>query len=267
MNGSLFLSDSPLSLEALQTALAQVAQQSPAIKETVLGTIPHHGQHFPLPCYQFSGPKGGGDPIRIGFFAGIHGDEPAGAIALGNFLAELATQPDLAKGYELFFYPVCNPAGFAQGTRFSGSGKDLNREFWKNSPEREVLLLEKEIRSREFQGLISLHSDDTSNGMYGFVRGAVLARDLLEPALRAAERFLPRNTNPVIDGFPALDGIITECYQGVLTSPPELDPAPFEIILESPQHAPLRVQAQAFQVALEIVISEYQKFLAFAANL
>src|SRR5207244_3454269 len=29
-----------------------------------------------LPAYLFLGPRGGGDPIRIGLFAGIHGDEP-----------------------------------------------------------------------------------------------------------------------------------------------------------------------------------------------
>jgi murein peptide amidase A len=249
------------------TALTHMTAQSTHLELTHLGLITHQDRAFPLVACRFRGPHGGGDPIRIGCFAGIHGDEPAGTVALLEFMADLITRPTLAQGYELFLYPLCNPVGFAQGTRLSGRGKDLNREFWKQSREPEVLLLEQEIRSRNFQGLVSLHSDDTSNGMYGFVRGAVLTRDLLEPALRAAQQVLPRNTLPVIDGFPAIDGIITECYQGVLTSPPELDPAPFEIILESPQHAPLPDQARAFQLALESIIVEYQKFLAFAANL
>ena len=33
----------------------------------------------------------------------------------------------------LSFYPVCNPTGFEDRTRFSRGGKDLNREFWRNS--------------------------------------------------------------------------------------------------------------------------------------
>src|SRR5688572_6069127 len=32
--------------------------------------------------YTFEGPHGGGDPIRIGFFAGIHGDEQTGSHAI-----------------------------------------------------------------------------------------------------------------------------------------------------------------------------------------
>src|SRR5690606_38361107 len=97
-----------------------------------------------------------------------------------------------AEGYQLYFYPICNPAGFDASSRFSANGKDLNREFWRSSNEPEVKLLEREIQALALQGLVSFHADDTSEGLYGFVRGAVLARSLLEPALRAAETILPR---------------------------------------------------------------------------
>jgi hypothetical protein len=200
-------------------------------------------------------------------FAAIHGDEPAGAHALVHFIEMLCREPQLAEGYELFFYPICNPGAFAAGTRLSPSGKDLNREFWRNSSEPEVRLLEQEIRANAFQGLVSLHSDDTSDGLYGFVRGAVLTRGLLEPALAAAEKIIPRNRKSVIDGFPAENGIISECYDGILTSPPELHPAPFEIILETPQSTPMDVQTRALVIALRTILLEYQKLLSFAVNL
>lgn len=222
-----------------------------------------------VPAYHISGPAGGGDRIRIGIFAAIHGDEPAGALAAVHFTEQICDQPDLAQGYELSIYPVCNPTGFMVGTRYAASGKDLNREFWTGSAEPEVQLLEKEIRARQFHGLISLHSDDTSSGVYGFVRGAVLTRALLVPALQAAARYLPRNTDTTIDGFPAQDGIISRCYDGVLCSPPDvrLDPEPFEIILETPHGAEAQLQIQAFQAALRVILVEYQSFLAFATNL
>ncbi|MEI9865070.1 MAG: hypothetical protein WDN00_11045 [Limisphaerales bacterium] len=79
----------------------------------------------------------------------------------------------------------------------------MNREFWKNSAEPEVRLLQAELQSRSFQGLISLHTDDTSAGFYGFARGATLTKNLIQPALAAAEKFLPRDERSVIDGFPA----------------------------------------------------------------
>jgi murein peptide amidase A len=225
------------------------------------------GPQIELPRYVFTGSRGGGDVIRIGIFAGIHGDEPGGTHAIGDLVDLIDENPALAQGYHLFLYPICNPSGFSAGTRLSQSGKDLNREFWTNSSEPEVRLLEQEIRAGAFHGLISLHADDTSDGIYGFVRGAVLTRALLEPALAAAEAVLPRNTSSVIDGFSADNGIISQCYDGILTSPPELHPQPFEIILETPYAAPLAKQSEAFIVAIRAILIEYQKFLAFAANL
>ena len=53
-------------------------------------------------------------------------------------------------------------------------------------------LLESELASHCFHGIISLHTDDTSHGFYGFAHGATLTQDLIEPALHAAEHFLPR---------------------------------------------------------------------------
>jgi len=94
-----------------------------------------------------------------------------------------------------------------------------------------------------------------------------LTRSLLEPALRAAEKILRRNESAIIDGFPAEHGIISECYEGILTSPPKLENSPFEIIFETPHHAPPEKQVQAFVVAILSILAEYTKFIAFAADL
>src|SRR5215212_4712419 len=98
-----------------------------------------------LPRYLFIGPKGGDDPIRLGIFAGIHGDEPAGSYAAVSLLKLLEQQPEIARGYWLYVYPVCNPTGFEQQTRCSARGHDLNREFWNSSDEPEVRCLETEL--------------------------------------------------------------------------------------------------------------------------
>jgi protein MpaA len=220
-----------------------------------------------LPRYLARGPLGGGDPIRIGVFAGIHGDEPSGCHAIVQLAREFSENIEGIKGYEIYCYPVCNPTGLSDQTRHSRAGKDLNREFWRQSSEPEVILLEREIQSQRFHGLISLHADDTSSGMYGFVRGAVLTRGLLMPALLAAERILPRNLSSTIDGFAADEGIISCCYDGILTSPPDLYPTPFEIILETPNTAPLDDQVRAFTMAIRTILIEYRKLLSFAADL
>src|SRR5262249_3668870 len=143
------------------------------------------GQNYSVPRFTFLGPNST-DPIRIGLFGAIHGDEAAGAFALAQFLLDLTNNPDLAENFQLQVYPVCNPSGFEDNTRHSRTGKDLNREFWKNSTEPEIQILERELQLSHFSGLIQLHADDTSDGIYGFVKGHTLTENLLRPALQAA---------------------------------------------------------------------------------
>lgn len=225
------------------------------------------GEAYHLPRYVYVGPKSGGDTLRLGLFATIHGDEPAGGLALARFLEALEAEPELAKGFLLFLYPLCNPTGFEDGTRHARSGRDLNREFWKNSPEPEVRLLESELWMHAFHGLVNLHSDDTSHGIYGFVQGAVLSQHLLEPALTEAQRFLPRHHGSIIDGFRAEKGVISDCYQGVLRALPGLAHPPFELTLETPARAPLFRQVEAFNAALRAILAEFRYLNAVAANI
>jgi murein peptide amidase A len=224
------------------------------------------GSNWTLPRVIFSGANSA-DPIRIGIFAAIHGDEPAGALALVRFFAELDPRAEFAEIYQIRGYPVCNPSGFASNTRVSAAGRDLNREFWKASSEPEVQLLERELRNEHFHGLIQLHADDTSDGIYGFVRGATLTENLLRPALIEAGKVLPRNVNAQIDGFAARDGMIYDIYDGVLAAPREMQPVPFEIILETPHNAPIDQQVEALVIAMRTILFEYRQLISFAQNI
>jgi hypothetical protein len=247
--------------------LDQIAANSPNLVANHEARFEADGETYTLPRYLFVGPKGGDTPIRVGIFAGIHGDEPEGVRAVIRFIKLLEAKPELAAGYYLSFYPVCNPTGLEDGTRHSRSGKDLNREFWSSSSEPEVRLLQAELTSRSFNGIISLHTDDTSAGFYGIVRGALLTQHLIEPALQAAGKFLPRDARSVIDGFQARNGIIRDSYVGVLSAPPKVRPRPFEIILETPQTPPTFLKECAFVAALATILTEYRKFIAYAPNL
>jgi murein peptide amidase A len=238
----------------------------PGLRADTLGPFVHQGRSCSLPSFAFAGPNSQ-DPIRVGIFAGIHGDEPAGTWAVVEFLRRLHAQPALAENYLLHAYPVCNPTGCERGTRASIAGCDLNREFWRNSGQPEVQLLERELQERHFHGLIQLHADDTSDGLYGFVRGHTLSENLLKPALNAAAAVLPRNINAQIDGFAAKDGIIYDAYEGILAAPAKVDPIPFELILETPHHAPMDKQVEALVVAMQTVLEEYRRLISFAADL
>jgi protein MpaA len=248
------------------TETLEPSRRLSSVRLEELGRFQHGDRSYFVPRCTFSGPNSS-DPIRIGIFAGIHGDEPAGTFAAIELLRELSMEPNVAENYCLQVYPLCNPTGFEDNTRHSRSGPDLNRCFWKDSNEPEVRLIEHELRAFRFNGLIQLHADDTSDGVYGFVRGHTLSEHLLKPALAAAGELLPRNVNALIDGFAAKDGIIYDAYEGILGAPAKLDPAPFEIILETPHLAPMDKQVAALVAAMRVILEEYRRLIAFAANL
>ncbi len=222
---------------------------------------------YTLEQYLFVGPRGGGEYFRVGIFAGIHGDEVAGVYAAIRFLHELAAKPQLALGYELYIYPLCNPSGFEDDTRHSRSGHDLNREFWTGSRQPEVTLLERQIRTLRFDGLISLHADNESDGLYAFALGAQVTQHVVEPALLAAEKVLPRNCDATIDNFIARNGLIHNGYPGMLCAAPEARPRPFEIVFETPHHAELEAQVEANVVFLRHALEQYQQLRAVAQDL
>jgi protein MpaA len=217
--------------------------------------------------YLFIGPQGGDTPLRIGIFSGIHGDKTAGAYSIVRFIRLLESHPELARGYALSLYPICNPTGFEDNTRHSRRGKDLNREFWNHSVQPEVLLLQQELSLHAFDGIISIHTDNTNEGFYGFVRGADLSLTLIEPALAAAEQFLPRDRRSKIDGLDAEQGILRDSRTGTLRAPPKVRQRPFEITLEGPAAAPVFLTECAFVAALQTILVEYRAFIAYARNL
>ncbi len=70
-----------------------------------------------------------------------------------------------------------------------------------------------------------------------------------------------------IDGFPASNGLIRQCYNGVLSAPPRMKPKPFELLLETPGLAPLLHQQQALVLAMSTILTEYRQLMGYAPNL
>src|SRR5882724_6071128 len=99
-------------VERLLSPLDFTAEASTHILSKSFGHFESAGRNYSLPRYVYLGPKGGGDIIRIGIFATIHGDEPEGALAVTRLVTLLEENRELAQGYALFLYPVCNHTGF-----------------------------------------------------------------------------------------------------------------------------------------------------------
>ena len=254
-------------LRGLLEPLLTLGEFCPWVNTTFVTSFKHAGVPYAIPRMVFTGPAAAHDPIRLAVFGGLHGDEPASVLAPLAFLERLVADPVRATGYEFAVYPLCNPLGYERDTRANGAGLDLNREFWRGSAQPEIIALERELSVNRFDGLITLHADDTSEGIYGYTRGHVLNEALLEPALRSASYIIPRDRRAKIDGFVAQGGKIEDCFAGVLSAPPGQRPRPFDLIFETPGSAPINLQVDAAVTALDIIVDEYRVFLAYAQNL
>ncbi len=257
----------PHKLRRLYGPFLTLAESYRTVVGTVAGSFGLGENRYTIPRFTFLGPEIGMPQKRIGLFGLLHGDEAACAQALLKLLQTLADQPELAKGYDLVVYPVCNPTGYEDDTRHNRSGADLNREFWRNSSQPEVKILEEELRTQNFDGIIALHADDTCDGLYGYSHGRVENENLLLPALQASSQILPLDLRTMIDGFSARDGIVCDCFPGILSPAPDIKPRPFEIIFETPARALPVQQAAAAHVALLSILSSYRSLISYAQNL
>ncbi|MBV9463765.1 MAG: hypothetical protein JO317_06000 [Verrucomicrobiae bacterium] len=217
------------------------------------------GQVYRIPRYHFIGPRAGGDYLRVGLFASLRGDETDALEALPTFIRNLATEPDLARGFELFLYPLSNPTGVEDGTRWSRVGGDLEDLFWRESIQPEIILLEKQIEALKFDGLISIGEWD-GEGMAGALRPASLAGDVLEPALGAAAAHLA--------GKPAAPPVFRQKLGGVSASP-QVRPRPFEASVAMPRtrREPKEKRPEALSIALTSLLAGYARHLAYAQGI
>ncbi len=254
-------------IAALLEPLEKLASRSGSLFTAHLRHEDARGNAVTIPRFLFTGPGDRGSFLRVGIFAGVHGDESSGVAAAIELLHRLHRDPQPARGYELFVYPVCNPWGFANDARWLRSGTDMNREFWRGTEEVEVLMLEGQLLKLAFDGVVALHTDDTSSGLYGFVKGHQLTRHVLEPSLEAASQFLPRNFDKSIDNFQANAGIIESGYSGILGAPPNQKPRPFEIVFETPHHAPQEFQIEAHIAALLTMLDRFRSMISEGQNI
>jgi murein peptide amidase A len=190
---------------------------------------------------------------RIYISSGIHGDEPAGPLAVRELLKENAW-PDHT---EVWLCPCLNPTGFPRNTRESACGVDLNRDY-KHLRTAEVRAhvawLEKQP---VFDACFCLHEDWEAHGFYLYELNPDKRTSFAPGIIETVRAVCPIDHSTLIDGRPAQDGIIR----------PNLDPASrpewpeaFYLIthktrlsytLEAPSDFPLTVRVAALVAAVK----------------
>jgi hypothetical protein len=83
----------------------------------IAAQVTERGESLPIPAYFNST---GVDRVLIG---GIHGREPAGAIALARYASRLA---ELGGGQDILLLPLLNPWGYSRHLRYGPSGQSVS---------------------------------------------------------------------------------------------------------------------------------------------
>ena len=136
--------------------------------------------------------------------AGIHGDEPAGPLAVEQLLQEDLWPEHLS----ISILPCLNPTGFPRNSRENVDGIDLNREFL-NPKAEEIRAHIRWLESRpSFDLCLSLHEDWESHGFYLYELNPESRPSLAERMIEKVSLICPIDPSPIIEGREANQGII-----------------------------------------------------------
>lgn len=191
--------------------------------------------------------------------AGIHGDEPAGPLAL----LELLRENLWPEGFSLRLCPCLNPSGLALNRRENDAGVDLNRDY-RHLQTPEVRAHVAWLQAQPpFALCLCLHEDWEARGFYVYELNPDARPSLAETIVATAGRVCPIDLSPVIEGREAHHGIIRPGFDP--DARPQW-PESFWLVqnktrqsytLEAPSDFPLPVRVKALASAARAALSTF----------
>jgi len=141
---------------------------------------------------------------RFYISSGIHGDEPAGPLAV----RQLVLDDEWPANSELWLCPCLNPMGFQLRQRENPLKLDLNRQY------RHLVAVETRAhiawleRQPSFEVAICLHEDWESQGFYLYELNPDGRPSHAEEVIRRVAEVCPIDRSPVIEGREAQEGVV-----------------------------------------------------------
>lgn len=210
------------------------------------------------------GQRGGGQPIRLGVFAGFEAGNYEIVEVLSHLLLQLQLSPSLSRDFALIAYPVVNVPGFQpEKTPLA----DFETRFARDSADADIQFFKSELNKWRFDGLLSLRSDSSAKGVHATVRSEIIARDVVEPALAAAAIALPLATQSVRVRPSDRYARTADYAHGRLSPPADVRPYPFEIELFVPRGPVTEQLLDGLFVAFTEILRHYRGLIAHGQDL
>ena len=135
---------------------------------------------------------------------GIHGDEPAGPLAMRQLLWENRWPG----GLDLWLCPCLNPAGFRLNRRENAEGLDLNRQYLHPQATETLAHVAWLQRQPQFALSLCLHEDWESHGFYVYELNPDNQPSPADALVARVAMVCPIDRSETIEGRPAAHGVI-----------------------------------------------------------
>jgi protein MpaA len=194
---------------------------------------------------------------RLYLSAGIHGDEPAGPLAV----LELFRKNEWSDAVEMWICPCLNPEGFVSNRRENASGHDLNRDY------RHLETAEIRAHAAWLQTLpkcdlaVLLHEDWEANGFYLYELNPLNLPSFAPKLIQEVAKVCPIEHASTVDNWSASGGIIRP--QTHPRERPQWAEAVYLVMhnsarsytLEAPSDFPLSIRVRALTMAVGLIIA------------
>jgi predicted deacylase len=144
------------------------------------------------------------DAPRVYISAGIHGDEPAGPLAVRHLLQDDKWPAD----FNIWLCPCLNPDGFRFYRRENADGVDLNRQYLRPQAKETAAHIGWLEKQPSFDLCLCLHEDWEALGFYIYELNSDSRPSLAEEMIKRVARVCPTDPSQLIEERPARNGII-----------------------------------------------------------
>jgi len=145
-----------------------------------------------------------GTGLRVYISAGIHGDEPAGPLAVLQLLKENQWPANI----DFWMCPCLNPSGFELNRRENRDGIDLNRQYHHATAAETRAHIGWLQHQPDFHLCLCLHEDWEAHGFYVYELNPDQQPSLAEGMVAAVADVGPIDRSEIIEGRAAQNGII-----------------------------------------------------------
>lgn len=150
----------------------------------------------------------------IVFLSGHHGDEPFAIHTLIKWIKQFKSEEYF--DFNIFIYPICNPFGYATGSRDNGANQDTNDDinFVKDSKVKELAILYDNFPVN-VDLILDIHGDIRKEAVHMYEHKADNLPSIATQALIENDHLIPYLKQKTIDKIKIKNGVITPPPQDI----------------------------------------------------